>query len=249
MFWVQTNASKSNSQRFQETTLSYLGNIATALSLSLGQKEKQLVWTPIGLSDSLISISAVLSNPKEWQKRLIGGNMKMIESYKNVLETNIVALLDGTTNRSDVLDEHISLLRNYGQDTTEQLITLDDQIAELTAIIAENNSKTQSAKGTLDSSYVWLYYSGVDEAIDTYALSSTAGTKAHIYKTYLEKFRKSYVALQIKNKKLIEILSNNREALIKWTTITIPASWSDILKELKLIETEQERIIRTTNNQ
>lgn len=240
MFGIETNAEKSNSKQFSETTLSYLGNTATALSLSIWQKEKQMTGAPIWLSNSIISIASVLSNPREWQRRLIWGNMSYIASYQHLLLTDIVGLLDRSTDRSEALDEHIALLESYGQDTTEKILSLDEQISELSTIIGENTSKANQAKAQIDASYQGLDYEWIDEAIESYSVAANADTKARIYKSYLENFRKNYLALQTKNKKLLETLKTNREALIKRSTVVIPTSGTDLLKELKLIQSEKE---------
>lgn len=240
MFGIETNAEKSNSKRFEEVSIPYLGNIATALSLSVWQKEKEMLWAPEWLGNSLISISSVLINPKEWQKRLIWGNMSAIASYNNLLSTDIVSMLDRSTDRWAALDEHIATLESYGEDVTEKIFSLDEQIRELDAIIQEKNTQTNSAKAQMDASYTALDYTSIDDAIDLYVTSANADTKARIYKNYLERFKKSYLALQMKNKKLLETLRVNREALIKRSTVVIPTSGTDILRELNLIQSMSE---------
>ena len=65
MLGLETSASTSNIKKFQETNINYLGSIATAFSLSIGQKDKVMLGTPIALAESAISISAVLANPTE----------------------------------------------------------------------------------------------------------------------------------------------------------------------------------------
>ncbi len=237
---LETSASTANSKNFQETSMKYLWNIATALSLSLGQREKTMQSVPISLSESMISISAVIANPTEWQKRLIGGNMSMIQSYANLLSTDIVSMLDRSTDRWAALDEHIKFLEDYGQDITERLLYLGEQIAELTNIVNESTAIETQAKTNLDTSFVWLDYTGVDGAIEAYTKARTADTRARIYLAYLGKFQKSYIALQIQNKKLLNVLRDNREALIKRSSVVIPSTGTDILRSLKLIETEAE---------
>jgi hypothetical protein len=240
MLGVETNASSANSKKFQETNINYLGSIATALSISIGQKDKILLGTPVGLAQSAITISAVIANPTEWQKRLIGANMSMIQSYANLLSTDILSLLDRSTDRANTLDDHITLLEDYGEDITERIIYIDEQIRELNNIINESTQIGTSAKANLDTSYKWLDYTGVDDAIEKYTKAKTADTRARIYLAYLKKFRSSYIALQTKNKELITALKNNREALIKRSSVVIPTSWTNILKDLHLIETEAE---------
>lgn len=92
----------------------------------------------------------------------------------------------------------------------------------------------------MESSFVGYDYSGVDGAIDTYVTSKNKDTRARVYMIYLEKFKKIYTSLQTKNLKLIDTLVNNKDALVKRTTIVIPNSGSELIKTLKLIQTETE---------
>ena len=130
----------SNDSRFVQADNTYLGNVATALSLSLGQKEKQktLILGGTMLSNDTLSISELISHPKESQSRLIGGHMQALTQYANVLSVDITKMLDGATDRQKALDEHISLLKNYGNVTNEKIKVLSEQILDLKNFIIEN---------------------------------------------------------------------------------------------------------------
>jgi hypothetical protein len=79
--------------------------------------------------------------------------MSFLTSYGHLLSIDVVALLDKSTDRSETLDEHISLLENYGQDAAERILSIDEQISELSTIVSESSSKANSAKAVLDSTY------------------------------------------------------------------------------------------------
>ncbi len=239
MFGMRTSAG-ANDLSFQQANMIYMGNIATAMSLSVGQKESQIKNTWVNLSSTTISIAEVLSSPTVGQQKLIGSNMLAISSYANILSTDIVGLLDNAPERSIALTEHISLLKSYYNKTLDRLSTLSDQVADLQGMIAQEATRTSDAKMVLQSSYEGYDYTGVDGAIDTYITAKNTDTRARVYLIYIQRFQKSYTALQVKNLKLIDILSNNRDALIKRSTLVIPDSGTDILKTLKLIQTEAE---------
>lgn len=239
MLGLSTHAS-SNDMKFSQSDITYLGNIATAMSLNIGQKDKTAGNVPVNLSSSLISIAEVVSHPEDGQKRLIGGNMVAINNYNNLLSTDIISMLDGATDRTVALDEHISLLRDYGNQTNERLVILDEQIADLNAIVTKDAADIESAKSDMQSSYVNLDYTDVDVAISRYSSAKQTDIRARVYLVYLQNFRELYVKLQAKNKNIIEALSGNREALIKRTIVTIPSSGTSLLKDLNLIQTESE---------
>ncbi len=237
MLGLSTNAS-SNDARFAQSNVTYLGNIATAMSLNIGQKVKQSANTPINLSNDIISIAEVLSNPGDGQKRLIGGNMLAISTYNNILKTDIIKMLDGATDRTITLDEYIALLKDYGNSTNDRLALLDEQITDLNAIIAKSATDTTAAKAGMQASYDGLDYTSVDATITSYTQAKQADIRARVYLVYLENFHQIYNTLQAENRKMLDTLVTNREALIKRSVITIPNSGSDILKQLNLIQTE-----------
>jgi hypothetical protein len=59
MFGMRTSAG-ANDLSFQQADMIYMGNIATAMSLSIGQKETQIKNVGVDLSSSTISIAEVL---------------------------------------------------------------------------------------------------------------------------------------------------------------------------------------------
>ncbi|NRH20437.1 hypothetical protein HOO68_00115 [Candidatus Gracilibacteria bacterium] len=239
MFGVKTNAG-ANDLAFQQADINYLGSIATAMSLQLGQKESLIKNQSVNTASNTISITEVLENPEAGQQKLIGNNMIAISSYINILSTDIPTLLDNATSRERSLNEHISLLKSYYNKTLERITIINEQIADLTGIINQSNTDTNGAKTVMESSFVGYDYSGVDGAIDTYVGAKNKDTRARVYLIYLEKFKKSYTTLQTKNLKLIDTLVNNKDALIKRSTVVIPDSGSELIKTLKLIQTEKE---------
>ncbi len=245
MLGLKTSAG-ANDLSFSQADITYMGNIATAMSLSLGQKETQIKYAGVDLSNNIISIAEVLSSPNIWQQRLIGSNMLGISSYANILSTDIVHLLDSATDRAVALGEHISLLKSYYNRTLERLSVIGEQIWDLQGIIDRSTSETSSAKNIMQSSYDAYDYSGVDGAIDSYITAKHMDTRARVYLIYLGRFKQSYTALQIRNLQLIDALSNNRDALIKRSTVVIPDSGTDIIRTLKLIQTEAEANISKT---
>ena len=84
------SANSSNDANFQQANTIYIGNIATAVSLNIGQKQKQIDGTPIGITNDVISVAEALSSPNTSGKKLIASNMIYLQSYVNVLKTDIV---------------------------------------------------------------------------------------------------------------------------------------------------------------
>lgn len=237
MLGLETNA-WSNITQFQQAEVIYMGSTATALSLALGSQDSTLQNGATSLSNSVITIAEVLAHPADGQKRLISTHMQAIQTYVNILETDIPGLLDRSADRTATIDEHIALLKHYGTQTNDTIIILDEQISDLRAIISKNTEDANLAKSVLQSSLTSLDYKWVDTAIANYATTKDSDTHARIYLIYLERFRDSYLRLQARNKTILTAISENRESLIKRSIIVIPTAGSDILRELGLIQTE-----------
>lgn len=232
------NAKAHNDATFENAQINYIGGTATALSLRVGgvKPQNQGIFS----ADANISIAEVLSSPMAGQQKLIASNMLAITTYANVLKTDLLALLDSSSSRAVALDNHISLLKSYHLKTQDALLVIADQKAELKAILAESANTQKNAKNTLQNSYNVFEYSGVDTAIDDYLSAKNLDSRAKIYMIYLDRFEKSYQALQNKNKKILDAIVNNREAIITKSLVVIPDTGADIIKELGLIQSEAE---------
>ncbi|MBS9784172.1 hypothetical protein KGV55_02365, partial [Candidatus Gracilibacteria bacterium] len=130
---------------------------------------------------------------------------------------------------------------NYEQKGQESLALIQNQKADLQAIIDDTNTQGQEAKNTLQNAYNTLTYNGVEEAINNYLTIKDTNTRAKIYMIYLGRFERSYIALQRKNKVLQNVLSQNRQAISKNVTVVIPEVGAEIVKELGLIESESDK--------
>lgn len=234
-----SSAQAHNNANFENANISYVGNSATALSLRIGgiipQKNTNLSNNSV---DHIISIAEVLNNPVAGQEKLIASNMTAITAYANILKTDIVAMLDTAANRQASLDNHISLLKSYYLKTQERLNIIGEQKTEVQSLLANATNAQNTAKNTLQNSYNVFEYSGVNSAINDYLDAKNLDSRMKIYAIYLDRFEKSYLALQNKNRKILDALMNNREGIIKKSMVVIPDTGTDIIKELGLIQSE-----------
>ena len=234
-----SSAQAHNNANFENANISYVGNSATALSLRIGgiipQKNTNLSNNSV---DNIISIAEVLNNPVAGQEKLIASNMTAITAYANILKTNIVAMLDTAANRQASLDNHISLLKSYYLKTQERLNIIGEQKNEVQSLLTNATNAQNTAKNTLQNSYNVFEYSGVNSAINDYLDAKNLDSRMKIYAIYLDRFEKSYLALQNKNRKILDALMNNREGIIRKSMVVIPDTGTDIIKELGLIQSE-----------
>jgi hypothetical protein len=242
-------SASTNDARFSQTNTTYLGSIATALSLSIGKKDKTAKYQTIDTNSEIdISIRDVIEDPEVGEKKLIWGNMAAISSYRSLLAQDIATMLDQAPSREVALDDHIALLRGYGNRTNERMRSIGEQMAELQAIISGNRESIAKSQALMTSSYTSLDYAWVDQAISTYADARSADSRAVLYLSYLDRFQRMYTSLQAQNRKILDTLINNRDAIIKRAIIVIPDSGTAMMRELNLIQSESEyKKSKTTN--
>ena len=65
-------------------------------------------------------------------------------------------------------------------------------------------------------------------------------TASRTYLVFIDKFLANYEILNNYNKKILDTLINNQEILIKNSQVVIPNTGWDLLKELKILYTEEE---------
>ncbi len=187
----------------------------------------------------MISISEVLANPKDGTSQLIGSNMVAIDQYIELLRTDIISLLDNSGDRGTALDEHIDLLKSAYTETSERLLLIDEQTRDLSSRIEADGATMTASKQKMEEKYQNKDPKDIDKIIDDFSKAKEDESRARAYMVYLERFRSGYIVLQTQNKKLLDTLINNREALIKRATVVIPDTGSDLLKKLNLIQTEE----------
>ncbi len=164
--------------------------------------------------------------------------MIYLQSYVNLLKTDIVGLLDQSTDRTKALDEQIDLLKSFYLKTQDRNATLDEQIGDLKNTLTSATSNVAQAKADMETKYKNFEYDGVDIVIANYVSAKNNESQANVYLAYLQRFQKGYAILQAKNKVVLDTLINNHEALIKRATVVIPDSGNNLLKDLWLLQSE-----------
>jgi disulfide oxidoreductase YuzD len=230
----------SNEKNFKQSDIVYLGNFATAISLNIGQRVKTPSSGPITLSDDAVTIAEILYNPEEGERRLIASNMLSMQSYLNILKTDILGMLEEAWDRAIVLDEHIELLKSYYTTTGERILLLSEQSRDLEAILSTSAQTVEWAKAAMETKYRAFEFDWVDTVINDYINAKNEENRAKVYLTYIQRFQRGYGILQGENKKILDTLINNRSALINKSIVVIPDSGTELLKKLNLLVTEAE---------
>lgn len=237
--YLSTRVVAGNDGNFTQVNMVYMGSYATAASLFLSeQKTKVKPWENQADPNDDITVAEALANPRDAQTRLIGSNMLAMQSYVNVLKVDIATMLDESNDRATTLDEHVEILKSYYTKTTERMAMLREQSTELQRAINESAVITEEAKANMETKYKAFEYDGVDMVIDSYVQGKNEESRARVYLAYVERFQRGYTILQTQNRKILDTLINNRDAIIKEAMVVIPDSGTELIKKLNLISTE-----------
>lgn len=79
--------------------------------------------------------------------------MLLLESYVNLLKTDIVDMLDQSVDRTKELDEHIAILKEYYTKTSERMNILAEQYRDLQALLKNAVETTGIAKVKMEEKY------------------------------------------------------------------------------------------------
>ena len=213
--YLSTRVVAGNDGNFTQSNMVYLGSYATAASLSLSEQKSNIKKSGTeGNIDDTITVAEALANPRDAQTRLIGTNMIAMQSYLNVLKVDIATMLDESSDRAVALDEHVEILKSYYTKTTERMAMLREQSRELEKAISESSVVTEEAKATMETKYKAFEYDGIDSVINNYVQGKNEESRARVYLAYVERFQRGYTILQTHNKKILDTLINNRDAII-----------------------------------
>ncbi len=222
--------------------MNYLGDTGVALALNIGLADKAKKDTPIRLYSEVMPISAVLADKTTGSKKIIASHMIAAQEYMNILRTDVNKLLDGSSDRQAMLESFIDQLKYRGKATNTYLATLSSQRTELTAAISSSTAKIEEYKTTLSTAYKNMDYDLTQDTLDKYLVEKQNQTYAQSYLVFLDKFVATYQALNAYNLKLLDTITNNKEALIKNVTVVLPDSGSEFMSKLELLRKESDTV-------
>lgn len=225
-----------NDMQFRRADVPYLGNVGVALSLNVGLSKSIKDNTPVRLYEDVIPLSSILANKTTGRDKVIASHMIAAQEYINVLQMDVNKTLDQSSDRQAMLESIIDGLKYRGNKTNEYLASLSSQRSELQAALDASTRKITDLKAKLTSSYQKMDYDGTQEALDEYITEKNNETYARSYLVFLDKFTAMYTALNSYNRKLLDTLTSNKEALIKNVTVVLPDSGNEFMNKLNLLK-------------
>lgn len=187
------------------------------------------------LYEEVIPLSSILADKTTGRDKIIASHMIAAQEYINVLQMDVNKTLDQSSDRQAMLESIIDGLKYRGNKTNEYLSSLSSQRTELQAALDASTRKINDLKGQLSANYQKMDFEGTQKALDDYIVEKNNETYARSYLAFLDKFTAMYTSLNAYNRKLLDTLVSNKEALIKNVTVVLPDSGSEFMGKLELL--------------
>ncbi|MDD3144927.1 MAG: hypothetical protein PHV23_02335 [Candidatus Gracilibacteria bacterium] len=234
----ELNAAQENSDVYKNTQINSLGKTGVAITTNVGIKYKQRTEIPATIYSDVFSVNQLLQDNSAGSSELIASNMQITEEYQNVLKTDIKGLLANSKNKAEILDAIIEQLEFRYEKSVKQITSLNEQknIFNNEMLKAEANIETLKIKINTDFKNKDSVAS--KENIDNYLIEKNTYYHARTYIIYINKFLIDYSYLNDYNKKLLDTLINNKDALVKEAYVVIPDTGTTLLRDFDLLYEE-----------
>ncbi len=219
-------------------------NDISAVSVALG--------TGVGIRLNRDGISDVTFYPEQSEigrdaeqsrslrRDLLAENMLIIREYLSLARTDVLELLDGSEDRRSTLNTLISQLELRFKNGSISLVNLENQKTLLVQDMEKTNTDIESIKGKMSNDFT----TGDDDAllsdVDIYLDLRSRNNRSFTDIVLINQFLAQYQFLNDYNKRLLDTLINNREAIISQSFIVVPDSGDEFLKQFKLLYEEEE---------
>jgi len=244
-FWYLLNADNEsskikNNNTFLSNDIEVVWWVWVAITTNIWTRYKQRQEIPITIYKDVLDIWYIIANKNEASDKIITTNMVILNEYFNILKTDIRWLLSSSNDRSFALNSFIAQLEYRYKVWIENSKTLSMQKTELSKVYNNSNQEIENLKNKISTDFSTFNNKETLLNIDNYLKVREENLNARTYIVFINKFLNYYIVLNNYNKKLLDTLINNKEILVKDSQVIIPDTGWDLLKELKLIYTEEE---------
>lgn len=237
---VSTKTISENKEIYNQNNNSQIGKTWVALSTNLWLKYTKRNNANANLYSDILSINNLISNKNLLSDDLLNNHMIMTNEYLNVLKTDIKKLLDTTViDRSELLNALIEEYEYRYENAVLQISLLTEQRNIYINDMNIANSNIESIKNKMENDFNNDDAISSKENIVSYLEEKNNYYFARVYITYIDQFLVEYQVMNNYNKKIIDTLINNKDAIIKNSYIVLPDTWLEVLKELELIYDEE----------
>ena len=229
-----------NTSTFKKANNSFLWKTWVAITTNLWIRYKQRTEAPASIYKDIFSINEIVQNQWSANDEIIWNNMIIIEEYRNVLKTDVKHLINSSYDKSRILNAFIEQLEFRYVLWAKNIKKLQEQKNIFLSDMTRIDAKIEILKQKIESDFKKNQQKESLENINNYLELKKQYYYSRTYIVYINHFLNEYIYLSNYNKKLLDTLINNKEALIKNAYIVLPDTWTELLKKFNLIYDEQE---------
>ena len=235
-----SSAKETNNNQFQNISNPVLWKTWVAITTNVWIRFKQRSETPVTIYKDIFSISEVISREKTANKELIWNNMLVLQEYTNVLKTDVKKLIWSSYGKSRTLNALIDQLEFRYTLWVKNITKLNQQKSIFLNSLNSSSTEIEALKQKIGSDFKWNKSKESLDNIEKYLELKKEYYYSKTYIIYINHFLERYNFLNNYNKRLLDTLITNKDALIKNTYIVLPDSGIWLLKEFDLIKNEAE---------
>ncbi|MDA7494832.1 hypothetical protein N8455_00660 [Candidatus Gracilibacteria bacterium] len=226
----------TNTLNFQKSNNADMASISVAITTNIGTSHKLLTTLPASIYKEVMSFEEAMYDKKKASDEIIGKNMIATQEYRNVLKTNVKNLIGNSLHKQEVLEAYISQLEYRYEAAVETYQNLSQQKDTFTAAMNLANEEVLKIKNKISVDFQANDADASLENIDAYLEAKREYYFARTYIVYINQFLYAYQQLNGYNAKLLDVLINNKEAIIKDAYVIVPGNGGiESLKALDLL--------------
>lgn len=233
-----SNEWNNNKYKFKKSNSIILAKSGVALSTNIGirykQRQNQNLYKDVPI------IAKTISDKKYANNTTLSNNILIIKEYYNVLRTDIKKMISSSYNKKETLEAYIEQLKYRYNNANAQMRILIKKKNELSINLKESWEKINFIKKKIDSDFKKFDSKATEKNISDLLVLKAEYNYAKTHIIFINQYLKQYQNLNNSNKKLLDTLINNKEAIIKNTKIVIPNTWIKTLRKLDLIVDEKD---------
>ena len=233
-----SNEWNNNKYKFKKSNSIILAKSGVALSTNIGirykQRQNQNLYKDVPI------IAKTISDKKYANNTTLSNNILIIKEYYNVLRTDIKKMISSSYNKKETLEAYIEQLKYRYNNANAQMRILIKKKNELSINLKESWEKINFIKKKIDSDFKKFDSKATEKNISDLLVLKAEYNYAKTHIIFINQYLKQYQNLNNSNKKLLDTLINNKEAIIKNTQIVIPNTWIKTLRKLDLIVDEKD---------
>ena len=241
------NVPKTNANSFQNMSNPVLWKAGVALSLNIGTRYTQMNELPVNLYSDVITVAQLMSSWSINDSWMISTNMALITEYKNVLNTDVKWLLSNSIDREQMLSSIVAQFQYRYNLATDQMKLLLVQQKSFDAEMKTKENSISWIKSKLQQDFSKSDAQSTYEDIEKYTQLQKEFIFARTYLVLVNQFLNDYAVLNEQNKKILDVLTTNKDAIIKNSYVVIPDWWTDLLRDFNLLYDKWETIKKQSN--